>query len=129
MAAVTLCDYLILSDGSVKNGVNLLFNLPSDFVKGTNVAKPLLQFRIDPEGESNIWIHVNEAASDPKQSNAEAIFNLTKGDHRVLHEALDGSKFKAGAENRITIFTAPGGGSASVFISDVVLFFQREVQI
>ena len=62
MATATLADYITLQDGKKRidgqpNALSLVFDLPSDFVKGTNKAKPILQFKIGVNKPSDLTEH------------------------------------------------------------------------
>jgi hypothetical protein len=117
-----------LADDSEKAGI-YVFNLPPDFEQGTHVAKAILQFRIHPVEDCNIWIHVNDATLDLRQSNAEALFTMRKGDHRLLHEVIHGELFRPGQQNKITIMGTPAPPHGDFFIADVVLWFQRRIKV
>jgi hypothetical protein len=131
MATLTLADYQSYQDGPTE-GLRWRFNLPDNFVKGTNRAIPALMFRVDADGDCNVWVHVNDSAEEGTLRASSASIQLkVRGGHgqKTVHELLGGTGFRVGQENLIVISKAPGDEGATLWISDIVLFYQVRVTI
>lgn len=125
----TLTDYLVLHDGTFTleghlNAKVLTFDLPADFVQGTNLAKPILAYKISPDSDE---MTLQAGFNDPQrlQSNSEFHITLDSRTHRGLWEAADGSKLQPDQQNTCYFMTINGG--SKVHVSDVILWFQRNV--
>ncbi|NOK58635.1 MAG: hypothetical protein GFH27_549279n441 [Chloroflexi bacterium AL-W] len=136
MAEVTLTDYLTLQDGSRRfdgtpNAIDLTFQLPSDFVTGTNLAKPVIQFkyRARQETDLQLWINPDNTGQNVQIDVTFAASNVV----RSHHEFLNGSMFVPGAENRIRFILMDHSifddENNDIGISDVLLLYQRRVNI
>ncbi|MEL6778221.1 MAG: hypothetical protein AAFO06_13285 [Cyanobacteria bacterium J06597_16] len=137
MATATLADYITLQDGKKRidgqpNALSLVFDLPSDFVKGTNKAKPILQFKIGVNKPSDLQIRVNQDFTDTTYIQLDA--NLSKHNaFRTYHELINGGKFNPGERNEIkfilTEHSVLDQENNDVTISDVVLIYQRNIEL
>ncbi len=135
MATQTLADYITLLDNTQRidgspNGITVTTGLPADFVTGTNKAKPVLQFKIRAHQDSELSIHVNQTHSDPGLAHTMSLG--ASGTFRTYHEFINGNLFNPGAQNEIK-FVLQGSvfddHQGDVSISDVLLTFQRRIQI
>ncbi|MEL6401285.1 MAG: hypothetical protein AAFR26_19760 [Cyanobacteria bacterium J06626_4] len=136
MATVTLSDYLTLQDGSRRfdgtpNAIDLNFQLPDDFVMGTNLAKPVIQFKYRARQETDLQLWVN-----PDNAGQNVQIDVTFDASNVIrshHEFLNGNLFVPGAENRIRFILVDHSifddNNNDIGISDVLLTFQRRVDI
>ena len=129
----TLTDFLTLQDGAKRingspNAINIGFNLPEDFVQGTNLAKPVLQFKIFVHQPTKLEVWVNGFPNVQLDESLKEHHYL-----RTLHEFIDGSKFKPGKRNEIKFILM----DTSIFddtmndvrsISDILLIYQRKVK-
>ncbi|MDJ0733263.1 MAG: hypothetical protein QNJ47_04110 [Nostocaceae cyanobacterium] len=135
MATITLADYITLQDGTKRidgqpNALNLVFDLPSDFVKGTNKAKPILQFKIGVHKPSDLQVWVN---SNNSGTNIQLDATLSKhSTFRTYHEFVDGSKFKPGESNEIKFILVDHSiidtANNDITIADVALIYQRRIE-
>ncbi|WP_257666401.1 hypothetical protein [Parapedobacter tibetensis] len=127
----TLADYLIIRDNPFEIGTGNLtqpsafdFELPSDYVKGTNVAKPILQFIVRGILDDDYFFQIGFNDPQQLQSKSEVRYkfkDVSKSRIFTMHEAIDGSKLKPG-KNRVYFRIIEG----KVGFSDVVLWFQRK---
>lgn len=139
--AKTIADYMILSDGafeidSVPDGVNpvaknLHFDLPNDFVVGTNRAKPILQFifaALSTQSDSRFayWINVEDTALVEGTRAGSHFWPERVGPEISTWEALSGELFRPGESNRLR-FGFPPGWRGTARIRDVVLWYQRRI--
>lgn len=119
----TLADYQTLSDGRFTLAGNvtsktLKFAVPSNFVFGTNKAKPVLAFKITPEDNIQLKIDVNH-----RNVMGSTNFNKshTRG-HWTIFSATtafpEGSSFPDDVD--VTFFC----NSGKVHIDDVVIWYQ-----
>lgn len=130
MAQTTLSDYVTLLDGVREHSSHILeFTLPQDFTPGTGIAKPVLMFRVDATEAKTLWIHVNDQTTAPTASNAEVTLKVTNQGQRTVHELISGDRFKKGPGNKIVINATPDSVRGKLYISDVVLMFQRYIEI
>jgi hypothetical protein len=130
MAQTTLCDYITLLDGTHEHSSRILeFTLPEDYTPGTGIAKPVLMFRVDATETKTLWIHVNDQTITPRASNAEVTLEVTNQGHRTVHELINGDRFRKGPGNKIVINATPDSVRGKLYISDVVLMFQRYIEI
>ena len=131
MAQITLSDYITLKDGSVKlNGfsnqsIKFEVSLPSTFVKGTRLARPILQFKLYTARDSKIFIGINDQV--------DFTTTVHKQTHWVSwHELLDGSLFNPGETNTILLALQSSESdedAGEIGISDVVLTYQQKIDI
>jgi len=123
MAAVA--DYQVLFDGRFtlagsNKSKTLTFSMPSNFVLGTNKAKPIISFKITPVDDIQLRIEVNQ-----RQVMGSTNFNAshTRG-HWTIFSATtafpEGSSFP---ENVDVEFHCTSG---TVHIDDVVIWYQVE---
>jgi hypothetical protein len=131
MAQFTVSDYITIRDGSfVLNAHTYQYkvfpiDLPSNFVKGTNKAKPIIQFKLYVPVDAQLLIGINDQVQ----------MNLIFHQHQrwvSIHELLDGSLFVPGETNEIRFFLRydeSEEGASSVGISDIVLFFKKKITI
>lgn len=131
----SLADYIVLSDGSFEIDNNaggspstriLEFNLPNNFVVGTNLARPILSFVYNPvsdNGSFGIWVNPHFPLLSSQRDHSISWNNAIHMDFG-LWEAIQGDRFIAGEQNRI-LFGMQDGNSGRVRFRDVVLWFQR----
>ena len=136
----TVADYQILNDSPIRliaggdQSEFFRFNLPNDFVEGTNRAKPLLVFRCTAHSDSRVQVFVNPDLPDNGTSSGfpqdtDYSFAVDGGRTNLHMEALNGLDFNDGQENTIVIriagdsFTSHG----DLTIGDVVLHYQRSI--
>ena len=136
MAITTLSDYLTLQDGSRRfdgtpNAIDLTFQLPDDFVTGTGVAKPVIQFKYRARQETDLQLWIN-----PDNSGQNVQINVTFDASNVVrtyHEFLNGNAFVPGQQNRIRFILMEhsvfDNDNNDISISDVLLTFQRRVSV
>lgn len=137
--AKTIADYMVLSDGpfeidSIPDGTvpvakNLDFDLPRDFVVGTNRARPILQFLYGAksgDGRFGLWINVQNSAFVEGTLNASFFWPERVGPEIATWECFQGDLFRAGERNRLR-FGFPSGWNGTLVVRDVVLWFQRSV--
>lgn len=121
----TVADYQVLFDGRFTLGGNvtsktLTFDMPSNFVFGTNKAKPIISFKITPTDDIQLRIEVNH-----RQVMGTTNFNQsnTRG-HWTIFSATtafpDGTSFPSDVEVRFLCHTG------TVHIDDVVMWYQVE---
>ena len=129
----TLTDFMTLHDRAKRVSGNaileLVFDLPEDFVQGNKFSKPILQFKFFVHKPTNLEVWINSSPGFPNIQIDESF----KEHHflRTYYELIDGSKFLPGKRNRIKFIVA----DATIFvddinditISDVVLIFQRKI--
>jgi len=132
----SLTDYQVLSGSPIeidsKSGAGspdsqqLTFNLPADFTVGLNRARPLLAFIVrflSDDGSCGIWVNPQFPLKQTTR-----VHTLTwKGSNHFdagLWEAIDGTIFNAGKENRV-IFAMQEGDKGIVRFRDIVLWYQR----
>lgn len=136
MATVTLSDYLTLQDGSRRfdgtpNAVDLNFQLPDDFVQGTNRAKPVIQFKYRARQETDLQLWINPDNND-RNVQIDVVFEPSSV-VRSHHEFLNGSLFVPGEQNRIRFILVDHSvfddNNNDIGISDVLLTFQRRIDI
>lgn len=117
----TLTDYLVLSNGFDLNpGESRRINfadLGTDFVEGTNFARPIVSYVCASLGRSRIII----------ENEGTLITNLLLESHppqdwRTLHHVFDGQSFRPFPNNFIQFRVED---HAKVFFRDVVLWIQR----
>jgi len=129
--ATTITDYIVLSDGSFELDGHLdskvfEFDLPNDFVQGTNLAKPILAYIINPlSGEVTHQAGFNDLQM--LQSQSEVRFTHDARVERSLWEAVNGNKLNPGQRNTCYFMTV-GAGSRARF-RDVILWFQRSIDV
>jgi hypothetical protein len=133
MPTITVADYQTFQDNTQREALRFSFNLPDNFVEGTNRAIPVLTFRVDATKDCTCWVHVNDHTVNPRSSNASISLNVRGGHgHKTVHELLRGTSFKKGSgiarQNTILIHKAPNAGG-DFFVSDVVLTYQVEIEI
>jgi hypothetical protein len=138
--STTLADYAVLVDNPVHLSSKsssgrarskfCRFQLASDF---TADVKPVLMFRttvLDKDTRVNVYVNPEptENTSSGFPTSEDYFAELGKGYLGLHMEALQGSKFKKGAENTI-VFTISGDGTkfGDVIIGDAVLLVQRTV--
>ena len=132
----SLADYIVLSDGPFEIDSNpggapstriLEFNLPSNFIVGTNRARPILSYVhnfISNNGSVGVWINPQFPLL---QSQRDHLLTWNNPPHMDvgLWEAIQGTRFQAGQENRI-VFAMQEANSGRVRFRDVVLWIQRD---
>ena len=127
----SLVDYLVIKDGpfELKPGNSqeiFQFNLPNDYVAGTNLAKPILQFMVRGNLDDDYIFQIGFNDPQMLQSKSEVRYTFSDvAQSRIfsMHEAINGSKLNPG--NNTVYFRRIGTGK--VGFSDVVLWFQRTV--
>jgi len=136
MATITLSDYLTLQDGSRRfdgtpNAIDLSFQLPADFVTGTDKAKPVIQFKYRAHQETDLQLWVN-----PDNTGQNVQLDVTFDASNVVrsfHEFLNGKAFVPGQQNLIRFIlmnhSVLDNSNNDISISDVMLTFQRRVTI
>lgn len=125
----TVADYIVMSDAEVTLVPNpstgrpgehrFSFTLPNAAELSSSRQRALLMFRLRTEaGSINAEIDVNAR----RQRNLPQIQSpLT----RTLHEVVDQSGLRHGSND--LLFRVVGGDSnAKLFVSDVILWFQRD---
>ena len=127
----TLADYVVIRDNPFEIGTGDLtqphffdFQLPNDYVKGTNVAKPILQFVVRGNLDDDYTYQIGFNDPQMLQSKSSVRYeshNAPKSRTCTLHEAIDGNKLNPGT-NRVYFRI----NSGKVGFSDVVLWFQRK---
>lgn len=113
----SLVDYMVISDGSfsLNPGESKTFQLtiPSNFVVGTNRARPILAFKVwaTPSG-GKFEIEVNDTE----------VYNptISGGDVRGLWEIFSGTILNPGITNTVQFRSTEN----KIWYSDVVLWFQ-----
>lgn len=92
---VTLSDFSVLNDSrfDLRAGQDHResFRRPDGFVRGTNLAQPILMFKVKPDGATRFTISAGETP-------AEQEFEIGTGDNddeqlRTLHWVISGSEF------------------------------------
>lgn len=134
-----IADYIVLHDGpfeldSIPDGTvpvakNLNFDLPGNFVQGTNRARPILQFIFaakSHDGKFGYWVNANESALVDGSQTGRHFWPERIGPEVSTWECLQGDKFLPGRSNRIRFGFEPSQ-NATLIIRDVVLWFQRDV--
>lgn len=119
----TIADYQVLFDGrfTLSGNVNdktLKFSMPSNFVLGTNKAKPIIAFKITPITDIQLRIEMNfrevMGATNFKES-------LTRG-HWTIFSATtafpEGSSFPSEVDVKFR------SNEGTVHIDDVVIWYQ-----
>lgn len=136
MATVTLSDYLTLQDGSRRfdgnpNAIDLNFQLPDDFVTGTNLAKPVIQFKYRARQETDLQLWIN-----PDNNGSNVQIDVTFEASSVVrshHEFLNGNLFIPGEQNFIRFIlvdhSTTDDNNNDIGISDVLLTYQRRIDI
>ncbi len=129
----TLADYVIIRDNPFDLGTGDLtqpstfeFDLPADYVKGTHIAKPVLQFVVRGILDDDYLFQIGFNDPQMLQSKSEVRYNfkdVPKSRIFTMHEAIDGSKLKPG-KNSIYFRIIEG----KVGFSDVILWFQRHIK-
>jgi hypothetical protein len=116
----TLADYHVLRDieGMVTIGDPLIipFVLQPSFAKGNNIAKPIIGFMADPQGDLSFTLRINNGV--------QRHYNLNPGSHRVIWEVVHGDIFNTANEN-ILSFEVTSGPPSMLRVSDIVLWFQH----
>lgn len=116
-----VADYQTLSDGSVSisagNFKTFPVTLPSNFVVGTNKARPMLQFKARATSGTPI---VKVELNDGQQYSLKLPSN---GTVTAAYEVIYGTKFDTSGGNTIQ-FRAQGG---NIQVADVVLWYQIKV--
>lgn len=128
----SLVDYIVIKDSPFElmpgNSEDFFdFNLPSDYVAGTNLAKPILQFMVRGNLDDDYTFQIGFNDPQMLQSQSEVRYSFSNvPQNRIfsMHEAIDGSKLNPGA-NRI--YFRKIGVNVKVGFSDVILWFQRSV--
>lgn len=120
----TLTDYRVLQDSSFELDPNndthvINFNMPADFVSGTNLAKPILAFIVRPVVESSVQITQGLDAGNILTT------TFQPSSRRGLWEPFSGSMLFPGAANELWFELLNGVGR--VRFSKVVLWYQRDV--
>lgn len=90
----TVCDFAILTDGrfdlaTPQDVHRETFDRPPGFVPGTNLAQPVLYFKVKPRGSTRFTVSVGESRQ---------AFDIGTGDNddeqlRTLHWIIPGSEF------------------------------------
>lgn len=131
MASMT--DYMVLQSAQFElsdspsgpGDVKILrFTPPPDFTVGTNLARPLLAYIVNPKSDTvvvRIW--VNPDGLELTQSTAQESLSWHNAPRidQALWDAIDGTKFEKGKENTV-VFKAVDG---RVSLRDIVLWYQR----
>ncbi|GAB3019335.1 hypothetical protein GCM10027051_25520 [Niabella terrae] len=128
----TLADYVVIRDSPFEIGTGnpaqphiFEFELPGDYVKGRNIAKPVLQFIIRGflDDDYSFQIGFNDLQELQSKSEVRYTFkDVSKSRLFTMHEAIDGIKLVPG-KNRV-YFRAVSG---KLGFSDVILWFQRKI--
>lgn len=131
MAQLTVSDYITIRDGSfVLNAHSYQYkafsiDLPESFVKGTDKAKPIIQFKLYVPVDAQLLIAVND------QVQMNLVYH--KNQRWVsIHELLNGGLFLPGETNEIKFFLRYDEneeGASTIGISDIVLLFKKKVNI
>ena len=124
----TLVDYIVIKDNPFELATfgsephTFDFELPADFVQGTGTARPVLQFVVRGNLDDDYTFQIGFNDPQELQSKSEVRYEFKNAESRIfsLHEAIDGSKLKAGT-NKIYFRV----NSGKVGFSDVILWFQR----
>jgi hypothetical protein len=141
--SLTFADYIVLSDAPIRLSANpetghprsktCKFDLPDNFSGDTDATKAVLMFRTtvlaDHDTRVNVYVNpvTTQTTSSGFPSDVDYFAELPKNYFGLQMEALDGSKFKKGQENKIVI-TISGDGKhrfGDVVIGDVVILIQR----
>ena len=141
---LTFADYIVLSDAPIRLSANpetghprskvCKFELPASFSGETDATKAILMFRttVLADHGTRVNVYVNPVPTQTTSSGfpevADYAAELSKNYLGLHMEALGGSKFKKGQENKIVI-TISGDGKhkfGDVIIGDVVILIQRE---
>lgn len=101
---VTVCDFAVLTDGRFDLNTQEVhretFNRPPGFVRGTNLAQPVLMFKVKPDGATrfNIRVGLNQPGQNLPDAAIQQEFEIGTGDNddeqlRSLHLVIPGSEF------------------------------------
>ncbi len=142
--AKTITDYQVLSSGHfflqqvlnhpVKIDEILSFKLLNNFVKGTNRAKPIIQFKLRSFTE-NTRLVITLNGTVPQRDNhgimqpdSDAIFDRTfdPSPIRTHYTLAPGNKFFPGKGNKIT-FSINANQGHKIQIEDVIIWYQIEI--
>lgn len=115
-----VCEYTIIRDGSFQlkkdEDEKINFDLPNDVKTNRN---SVLIFNCDPTSSArNLKCHIEINTEEVKS------ISMTGGVSRTRHEVVGGNVLKQG-ENKIEFEVTSGRGS--VYFSDVVLLWRRDV--
>ena len=140
---MTFADYIVLSDAPIRLSANpetghprskiCKFQLPTNFFGETDSTKAVLMFRttVLADHDTRVNVYVNPVPTQTTSSGFPTVEDyfaeLPKNYFGLQMEALDGSKFKKGQENKIVV-TISGDGKhkfGDVIIGDIVILIQR----
>ena len=130
MPRLTLADYQSHQDRAVES-ITWNFNLPDNFVPGTGQAIPCLMFRVDADEDCNVWVHVNDSTESTLRASEASVQLKVRGGHgqKTVHELLRGDGFRIGQQNTIVISKPPNFPGATLWISDIVLYYQVFIDV
>ncbi len=119
----TLADYVVIRDTSVKLEMGkteaFTFNLPTDVMVSNSNTRPIVAFVADPSNANNLDCRIT-------LNNSEVVKTNYSGEvRRGQWEVINHSYLKPGETNSIQFSVLNGTGA--VFISDIILWFQRKV--
>jgi hypothetical protein len=131
----SMVDYMVLHDGAFEIDTStggpsdtkkLTFDLPADFTVGTNLAKPILAFLINPRSDSaqvGVWVNPEGPNVQLTQSTQEMALSWSKADHfdQAQWAPVHGTKFNKGGENQIWFKAWKG----HLRVLNVILWYQR----
>lgn len=127
----TLADYAVLIDGGFKlsffqdQEAHVDFNPPNNIILNSSTSRPVLSFRVDPDGEADLKLKV--VVQKLGTGNEATVLSLPLGsaEPRTVHEVLGGSQIHTGS-NRF-VFKVDEESSGSVSVTDIVLWYRRPV--
>ncbi len=136
-----LADYKILTDGhfTLESGEERTFNvtMESSYEYETSRSRPFLMFKVQPSGQPGIPHYTGVFSVDVNDKeilNNHAVhipkFEISHGlanSWVTVWEVFSGRTLKAGATN--TIQFRISNSSRKIRFSDVVLFYQRDLDI
>ena len=120
-------DYIVLRDTPITlsedgdRSKTFSFTLPSDFVAGTGDARTVLAYKVNPSSGSTKEYEID--LNDTVVVNTSTSEDVTRG----LWEVINGTLYRAGQENTVQIRFLEGSGT--IKFSDIVVWFQRTVNL
>ena len=119
----TFADYVVIRDTSVKLEMgktkSYTFNLPTDVMVSSSNTRPIVAFVADPSKAKNLDFRVTLNNSEVLKTNYSG--EVRRGQWEVINHIY----LKPGEENTMQLSVLNGSGA--VYISDIVLWFQRKV--
>jgi len=121
-----VADYMVLRDKeaevSLEESLSLIFTFPADAVEVSGaVQRPILMFKVRSRGESlnaTLWLN----GDDP----IVTLYNSEPMRPRTYHEVLSFDQVLAKSTNTLYFAANEGDPDAKFFISDIVIWFQRD---